>query len=133
MSDPEIEDLIGAVAAKHGILLKPTDAAFALVTINQMLLERSGRELTAQIDVRLKEFEVSFERLQVRAGRLLAQELRDAAEELRAELGRRIDGGGASGRLEGTETRSAPFRWFTLGLAIGAVMAAVGLVWGLRV
>ena len=83
MSDPEIDDLIGAVAAKHGILLKPTDAAFALVTINQMLLERSGRELTAQIDQRLKEFEVSFERLQVRAGGLLAQELREAAAELR--------------------------------------------------
>jgi hypothetical protein len=83
MSDPEIDALIGAVAAKHGILLKPTDAAFALVTINQILLERSGRELTAQIDARLKEFEVSFERLQVRAGRLLAREVREAVEELR--------------------------------------------------
>lgn len=88
------------MAAKHGILLKPTDAAFALVTINQMLLERSARELTAQIDERLKEFETSFERLQVQAGRLLAQELRDVVAEVRAELQGKFEDGGASG-LEG--------------------------------
>ena len=41
----DVQRLIGAVAARHGILLKPDDAAFALVTMNQLILEETVEEL----------------------------------------------------------------------------------------
>jgi hypothetical protein len=47
-SAPDIGRLIAAVAARHHVLLKPDDAAFALVTLNQLVLEDSMKELTAR-------------------------------------------------------------------------------------
>jgi len=132
---PNIELLIGTVAARHGILLKPSDAAFALVTINEMLLERNGRELADKLDRRLKEFESSFERLQARAGRLLAQDVKDAAAEIRAELQRDIDVARVNAselvlRVEAAHTIWARMRWSAIGLLSGAVLFGAGVWFG---
>jgi predicted amidophosphoribosyltransferase len=56
-----------------------------------MLLQQNGREIADRVDRRLREFETSFERLQLRVGKLLAQQINDAAAENRAELQRDID------------------------------------------
>ena len=134
---PNVESIIGAIAAKHGILFKPSDAAFALVTINEMLLERSGRELVERIDRRLKEFESSFERLQVRAGTLLAQDIKEAAEEISEELHRDMDADRVSAtelvlRVEAAHTRWALVRWAAIGLVCGAVLFGSGVWFGLH-
>lgn len=47
---PTIEDLVGIVARKHAILLKPDDPAFVLVTI----FEESARATVAAMTVRLE-------------------------------------------------------------------------------
>jgi hypothetical protein len=127
---PNIESVIGTVAARHGILLKPSDAAFALVTINEMLLEQNGREIADGIDRRLREFESSFERLQVRAGKLLAQDLKDAAAEIRAELQREIDSAQMNvsemmNRTVSVHTRAAPIQWIAFAMA-GAILFGAG-------
>ena len=36
-----VQRLIAEVAAQHGLFLKPDDAAFALVTMNRLVLEES--------------------------------------------------------------------------------------------
>ena len=129
---PNVESMIGTVAARHGILLKPNDAAFTLVTINEMLLEQNGREIADRIDNRLREFETSFERLQLRAGKLLAQEVRDAVAEIRAEF--QSDVGPAQmnvseilHRIETGRSRLNPIQWIAFAIA-GAILFGAG-VW----
>jgi hypothetical protein len=130
---PTVEALIGAVAARHGILLKPDEPAFALVTINELLLERSARELAEHLDRRLKDFEESIRRVEVRAGRLLAQEVKAAAAEVRTELQRDIDAARVNAaelvhRVEAAHRHWALIRWGVIGLVFGAALFASG-VW----
>jgi hypothetical protein len=85
-SAPDIGRLIAAVAARHHVLLKPDDAAFALVTLNQLVLEDSIKELTAQFRKATSDFLSSFERVQEHAGAALAKTHRQINVELHAEM-----------------------------------------------
>jgi histidinol dehydrogenase len=127
---PNIESVIATVAARHGILLKPSDAAFALVTINEMLLEQNVQEIADRIDRCLREFEASFDRLQVRAGKLMAQEVKGAVAEIRTELEREIDSarGNASelvNRIELGHQRVRRLQWIAFATS-GAILFAAG-------
>src|SRR6266849_6154229 len=82
----DVQRLIGAVAARHGILLKPDDAAFALVTMNQLILEEIMGELLEAVQHTLADFDEAAARVQTRAGSLLASEVKDAAGAIRHEL-----------------------------------------------
>jgi hypothetical protein len=85
-SAPDIDRLIAAVAARHHVLLKPDDAAFALVTLNQLVLEDSIKELTGHIRAATTDFVSSFERVQEHAGAALAKTHRQINVELHAEM-----------------------------------------------
>ena len=41
LTPPDVMALIGEVAARHGITLRPDDPVFALVTVNQLVLEQT--------------------------------------------------------------------------------------------
>jgi hypothetical protein len=41
MKTLDTKALIGEVAARHGVTLKPDDPAFALVTLNHLVLEQA--------------------------------------------------------------------------------------------
>jgi len=49
MTAPDIKILIGEVAARHGVTLRPDDPAFVLVTVNQLVLEQAIAELVQRI------------------------------------------------------------------------------------
>ena len=87
---PDINRLIAAVAARHHVLLKPDDAAFALVTLNQLVLEDSIKELAGHIRAATTEFVSSFERVQEHAGAALAKTHRQINVELHAEMEKSI-------------------------------------------
>src|SRR6266705_3314704 len=82
----DVQRLIGAVAARHGILLKPDDAAFALVTINQLILEEVMSTVLGKVQDAAADFEEAAARVQTRAGSLLASEVKAAAAAIRREL-----------------------------------------------
>jgi hypothetical protein len=75
LESTKIDRLIAEVAARHGVLLKRDDAAFALVTLNQLVLEDAIKGLAAEIRVVTAEFESAFERVQRRAGAAVAKDL----------------------------------------------------------
>ena len=52
MTTPDVNALIGEVAARHGITLRPDDPAFALVTVNQLVLEQTMTELIGRSTAR---------------------------------------------------------------------------------
>jgi hypothetical protein len=117
---PDIDRLIAAVAARHHILLKPDDAAFALVTLNQLVLEDSINELACHIRSATTEFKSSFERVQVDAGAALAKTHRQINVELHAEMEKCIV------KLTSTASHEeAAIDW-----KIALLMIAVGIVVG---
>ena len=83
---PKIDRLIAEVAARHGVLLRRDDAAFALVTLNQLVLEDGIKDLTVQIRAATAEFESTFERVQARAGAAVAKDLRQLIVELQSHV-----------------------------------------------
>jgi hypothetical protein len=124
---PDIDRLIAAVAARHHVLLKPDDAAFALVTLNQLVLEDSIKELAGHIRAATTEFVSAFERVQEHAAAALAKTHREINVELHAEMEKCIVKLTAAASSE-----EAAIDWkiallvFAAGIAIGVVLHWVG-------
>lgn len=133
----DVKRLIGEVASKHGILLKPDDAAFALVTMNRSILEEIAEQICDRIGVRLAEFEASAVKLERRAGKILAQDVKESSEQIRAEMQRDIDAASLRAteivrRVEKANSRPSIFRWAALGIASALAMFGSGLWIGAR-
>ncbi len=75
--------LAAKVFERHGITLGEDDPAFALVTLNELILRKAMGELLEQVDEHinavLAEFQVSMQRVEGRASKVLAQQVRDSA------------------------------------------------------
>jgi CHASE3 domain sensor protein len=82
----DIQRLIAEVAARHKLLLKPDDAAFAIVTMNRLVLEESLETVHTRIIKELHAFENAALKVQTRAGTALAADVRQAAAAIRAEI-----------------------------------------------
>jgi urease accessory protein UreH len=79
----DVEKLIGEVAARNGIRIEPDDPAFALVTLNQLVLEEAVRNLVNEIRAATSDFECAAERIQNRAGAMLARGLAERSSPVR--------------------------------------------------
>jgi CHASE3 domain sensor protein len=80
------ERVIAEVAAKHKVRVEPDDPYFAAATITQMALEETVRELQVRIHASIAEFDASVRVVERRAGKMLAQEVKDCAAAIRGEL-----------------------------------------------
>jgi hypothetical protein len=56
VSAPDIKDLIGEVAARHGIRLEPDDPALALVTLHRLVFEHVVAEAVREIQTAADRF-----------------------------------------------------------------------------
>jgi hypothetical protein len=86
----DVQRLIDEVAARHRLLLKPDDAAFAIVTMNRLVLEESLEAIHSRIVEDLALFEAAAKKMQTRAGTVLAAEVRESAAGIRQELERDV-------------------------------------------
>jgi hypothetical protein len=86
----DVQRLIDEVAAQHRLLLKPDDAAFAIVTMNRLVLEESLEAIHSRIAEDLALFEAASKKMQARAGIILAAEVRESAAGIRQELERDV-------------------------------------------
>jgi hypothetical protein len=134
-SRPDVQRLIGEVAARHGILLKADDAAFALVTINQLILEEVMTELLKKVKQAVADFDEASTRVQTRAGGLLAIEVREAAAVIRSELQSDVVAAGKrAGELvlevHRAHSRAALEKWLALGAACALILFVVGVLVG---
>jgi hypothetical protein len=131
----DIQRLIGAVAERHGILLRPDDAAFALVTMNQLMLEAAMNELVVKLENAAADFEQSAERVQTRAGGLIGNEVKNALASIRGELQSDIATAGIQARELVSEVRKAHSRpvlakWISFGVVCGLVLFLCGIFVG---
>jgi hypothetical protein len=128
----DVHRLIGEVAARDGIRVEPGDPAFALVTLNQLVLEDAVTEIGQHIRAGIAEFTEAVHKTEGRAGRILAEEVKAAAAELRLELQRDIE----SARVEAKELvcevhrangKAAMRRWGAVGFISAAAVFGCGL------
>lgn len=81
----DVKRLIGEVAAQNGIRLEPDDPAFALVTLNQLVLEETARRACDHVSIMLTQFTESLSKGEHLAGRALAQEIKAVTADIRNE------------------------------------------------
>jgi len=86
----DLRSLAATVFERHGIALQEDDPAFALVTLNELILQKLMGELLENGDkhmtARLAEFEQTMQRVEARASKVLAQQVRESAGGLRRTL-----------------------------------------------
>ena len=92
----DVRAFAAKVFERHGIALKDDDPAFALVTLNELVLRKLMEELLKDVDqhmtARLAEFEQTMQRVEARASKVLAQQVRESAGGLRGMFREEIAG-----------------------------------------
>jgi len=85
-----IERLIAAVAAEHRLILKPDDAAFAIVTMNRLVLEESLEAIRAVVVEQLAQFKLTAQSAQSSARSAIEYEIQSTAALLHDAINRDI-------------------------------------------
>ena len=92
----DVRAFAAKVFERHGIAQKEDDPAFALVTLNELILRKLMGELLKDVDqhmtARLGEFEQTMQRVEARASKVLAQQVRESAGALSGTLLEEITG-----------------------------------------
>ena len=133
MRQLDLKQLAAKVSVEHGIRVDPDDPIMAVVTLNRLVLEQSANEIVEEVRSATREFEQAAENVQVRAGTLVAQRVRDCIGVLRQEIAKDIGNASTLGRMSigdvgRADERPAVQRWVAIGLLSGAVLFGCG-VW----
>lgn len=120
----DVKRLIGEVATQNGIRLEPDDPAFALVTLNQLVLEETSKRLFDHVSTTLAQFTESLSKGEHLAGRALAQEVKAVAAGIRKECA------GDFQRMQSVAgfnpATSSSYFWMVIAALCGAALTAAG-------
>lgn len=135
MESFDTQKLIAEVAARHGILLKPNDAAFALVTMNQIVLAETLKTAENDIKVRVEALEKSIQKVERLAGKILAEEVKTSTAAARREINGDLDEAKLKFRTLMAEVAAAsgarmPAKWLALGVITSIVVFVCGFFVG---
>lgn len=86
IGDIDIDHVIGEVAKRHGILLRPSDAVFAAVTVNELVLKNTVQGVMTSMVATLDRFDTSIQRAENRAGHILGQQVKESSHQLREAI-----------------------------------------------
>jgi CHASE3 domain sensor protein len=133
----DVQRLIDEAAARHRLLLKPDDAAFAIVTMNRLVLEESLEAIHSHIVEDLALFEAAAKKVQTRAGTVLAAEVRESAAGIRQELERdiqdaRLQASRIVGQVEAAYQQRMSAQKLTIAVLAAALLFSCG-VWAGRI
>jgi hypothetical protein len=132
----DVKQLIAAVRARNGIRVEEDDPIFALVTLNELILEQVARRVSDEITTRLVAFNAGMDKTERRAGSLLAQDVKEAGAQMRAELQKDIDAAGMKAahlvyKVDQAHKRPAMIRWITVGFSFAVVLLVLGFYVGM--
>ncbi|MGB9456590.1 MAG: hypothetical protein WCB12_11130 [Bryobacteraceae bacterium] len=127
-----VKRMISEVAAQNGIRVEPDDPLFALVTINRIVLDEATQKLQDHIQARIAEFDASMQKAEVRAGKMLAQMVKDSAAQMRQGLQNDIRLAGLKAcefvhLVNEAHRRPALIRWSSVGLVAGVLLFGGGI------
>ena len=128
----EVSRLIAEVYERHGIRMVPDDVGFALITLNQLMLEELAQRLQEGVCSGIAEFNEVVQKTETRAGKSLAQYVKAAAAEIREELQRDIENARVHAEeivdeVNRAHSRPAIAKWVAAGLIAGMVLFGAGL------
>lgn len=131
----DIADLIGEVAKRHGIALGKDDPAFAIVTLNRLVLQSFLDEVVHRIGIAVADFEEAATRVQTAAGRKIGTDVRDAAAAVREEFQKDMCDAGFQARelvasVDAAHSRPTMLRYVAMGLGSGVILFSVGVLVG---
>jgi hypothetical protein len=118
----DVKRLIGEVSAQNGIRLEPNDPAFALVTLNQLVLEETANRLFEQVSAILAQFSEALSKGEHLAGKTLAQEVKAVAADIRNEWAAGFHSAKRGQPVKG----NANLWWLGTGTLSGAALTVVG-------
>ena len=139
MTDPttpmDLRRLAAEVSAQHGIRIDPDDPMMAVVTLNRLVFEQAVAQVLDHVQSAARDFEAATDKVQVRAGGVLAQEVRDCAEVLRAEIAKAASAGSDTRTVRAQTLPIAALprsAWLVAGLALALMLLALGMWLGAR-
>lgn len=127
----DVQHLIGEVAARHGIRLDPDDPVFAVATICERALEEASRRTIEAMDQRLGKFHSAAEAVEIRTGKIIAQQMKTAVSQIDEERRRgseiaRYTAVELVARVERAQSRHVGLLWGAAGLVSAAVLFGMG-------
>ena len=109
----------------------------AVVTLNRLVFEQAVGQVLERVQASVKDFEIAADKVQIRAGGALAQEVRDCGLAMKQEVGKALEefhrvvpnhhteAGG------GRQTQLAE-KWLVVGLALAMAVFCLGFWMGVR-
>jgi hypothetical protein len=123
----DVKRLIGEVTAQNGIRLEADDPAFALVTLNQLVLEEAARRIGEQISTAFAGFAESLSKGEYLAGKTLAQEVKAAVLEVREEWAADLQAMRPDSAARVQSARLRQYLWVAVGALSGMTLMTAGL------
>lgn len=129
----DLKRLAAEVSVQHGIRVDPDDPMMAVVTLNRLVFEQAIAQVLERVQAAVRDFETAAEKVQVRAGGALAQEVRDCGLAVRKEVGRALEEFRGVGPDKGTSFAGRRValrdqRWLVIGMMLSLALLAIG-VW----
>jgi hypothetical protein len=130
-----IDHLIGKVAEHNGIRLEKGDPAFALVTLNELVLRDAVGEIQAELRSTVEEITESVRRLDARSGAIMAREVTQSAASIRRELQQDINSASLQARelvrrIDSAHRQPAMILWMSIGVLSGLLLFFCGVLVG---
>lgn len=135
MANDDLDELIGTVAAEHGILLDRNDPAAIIPTLVKLGIERGVHQLTGDQNARREELRDFMQQAKGEAIRALEKELNGLVDKIKGELRLDLDRASASAatlvaNVNHANTRPMRVYWMTMGLIAAVVLLGIGFALG---
>lgn len=113
--------MLADVCAEHNVRIDSDDPAVAIVTLNRLVFEAALARAVEQIRAATTDLELQIQSVQLRAGALLAQEIRTAVRNVAGEFNK-----GASLAIPQNRPRNQSMEYWLLfgGVTFGAIFGA---------
>jgi hypothetical protein len=133
----DLKRLAAEVSVQHGIRVDPDDPMMAVVTLNRLVFEQAVGQVLERVQESVRDFETAADKVQVRAGGALAQEVRDCGVAMRQEVEKAIEDfrrAGTKGQTNapGVSSTRDGQKWIVLGLALALSLFGLGIWVGAR-
>jgi hypothetical protein len=125
----DLKRLAAEVSVQHGIRVDADDPIMAVATLNRLVLEQAVAQMLDRVQASIREFDAAVEKIQIRAGGVLAQEVRDCGVAMRQEVRktfeefRQVGQPGTAVHVKSADAR----KWLVAGLALAMMLFGFGI------
>lgn len=128
-----MDDVVAAIASRHGILLDRNDPAAAIPSLVEIGVERAVARMGAKDRVR-EPADIVLDQVRDDVARIVREEAKSILADFRSAVRRDLDGAGAVAatlvaNIAHAQSRTQRIRWMSIGLfaAAGLLGAGIGI------